>query len=86
MIKIKSRGPSIRNQGPGCKKIGRWVNSKETRGLLYKITRRRGIGRSWPSDLNSMIEIRPRGRARARAHTNRRARAGSGLGSVVLIG
>jgi hypothetical protein len=65
MIKIKSRGPSARNQGPECKKTGRRVNSKETRGLLNKITGRRGIGRSWPSDLNSMIEIRPHGRARA---------------------
>jgi hypothetical protein len=61
MIKIKSKGLSARNQGPGNKKTGRRDNSQETRDLFNKITKRRGIGRFWPSDLRSTVEIRPHG-------------------------
>jgi hypothetical protein len=54
-------GLSARNQGPRRKKPGQRVDSRKPEGFLNKISKRKGIERSRPSDHRPTNEIRTAG-------------------------
>jgi hypothetical protein len=73
VIKIKPRGLSAKNQGLRRKKNWLQVDSQKFEGLFNKISKRRGIRRSRPSDYRSTREIKStneRGRRCERALTS----------------